>query len=80
MNGNARPGMTIVGNSDIAKSVEVVLKSGYYSNAADYEPDETMSLYELVQEYGKLKAEAKGLKSVRDTILYAAEQLKEGKQ
>ena len=80
MNGNARPGMTIVGDSDTAKNVEVVLKSGYYNNAADYVQDEAMSLYELVQEYGKLKAEAKRLKSVRDTILYAAEQLKEGKQ
>lgn len=80
MNEETKPGMTIAGDSEIAKSVEVVLKSGYYNNAADYEADETMSLYELVQEYGKLKAEAKGLKSVRDTILYAAEQLKEGKR
>lgn len=80
MNEETKHGMTIVGNSDIAKSVEVVLKPGYYNNAADYETNEAMSLYELVQEYGKLKAEAKGLKSVRDTILYAAEQLKEGKQ
>lgn len=80
MNGNAKPGMTIVGDSEMAKNVEVVLKPGYYNNAADYAQDETVSLYELVQEYGKLKAEAKELKSVRDTILYAAEQLKEGKQ
>ena len=80
MNEETKPGMTIVGDSDMAKNVEVVLKPGYYNNAADYAQDEAMSLYELVQEYGKLKAEAKGLKSVRDTILYAAEQLKEEKR